>query len=167
MPAEPTKAQEQEQVTKAFKQAFGKLRDLGQQKLALEKKVAKAQAALEEQQGQLAKVQHSLSEAQREVDLCSQKYAEKVLQAQLEPALPNMAVGAAEAAAMAAKAQAEKQELEEKHLEREKKLSEIIAGLESKLPEEDRDALRQCLQEYTHKRRKLGNGEKDAEMQHG
>ena len=58
----PTKEHEQWQVTKDFKQACGNLQDIGQQGLALEGRIAKNKAVLDEQQEQLAKVQQKLTD---------------------------------------------------------------------------------------------------------
>ena len=85
--------------------------NLGQQKLGIESKVAKAKAVLEEQQAQRTKVQQKLAEQQQEVEACSRKYAEKVLQGQLEPEVPELRPGVADAVAWAAQAEANKQEL--------------------------------------------------------
>ena len=146
-PAAPTREQEQWQVTKDFKQASGKLRDLGQQKLAIESKLAKAKAVLEEQQAQLTKVQQKLAEQQQEVEACSRKYAEKVLQAQLEPEVPELRPDVANAVARAAQAEADKQELELRQVENESKVREILEKLGGQLGEEDKQTLQRILQE--------------------
>ena len=157
-PPAPAKEQEQWQVTKDFKQAFGRLRDLGQQKTALEGQVAKAKAALEEQQEQLTKVCDKLTTAKAEVETCSKLYAEKVLQAQLEPAVPSLQAGAAEAVARAVQVEAEKQELEARQAEREAKLHEVLERMGEKLTEEDRQSLWQILREDAALKRPKGAG---------
>ena len=90
-------------MPKHFKQACGNFQDIGQQRLALEGRIGKNKAVLDEQQEQLAKVQQKLTDTQAQVEWSSKAYQEKVLQAQLEPTVPDAAPGLAEALARAAK----------------------------------------------------------------
>lgn len=128
---EPTKTQAGFEASHTFKQATGKLRDLGHRKLQLQSKIDVAKESLRDMLTELQALQAQIDQTQQEVNRITKEYEAKVL------------------------AQAEGNEVHAKAVCEKSELSTLLAHIGVTLTEEQQAKLKEMTDSQDNKRRKV------------